>query len=90
MQTTHVRVEGRVQGVFFRDYTRNQALQLHLKGWVRNLRDGSVEAVLHGRKEDIALLLERIHEGSPNSRVDNVHISHHESDEVFTNFEIRY
>lgn len=90
MQTIHVRVEGRVQGVFFRDYTRSQALGLNLKGWVRNVRDGSVEAVICGRDEDVSLLLEHIRVGSPNSRVDDVHTSLCDSDEVFTTFEIRY
>ena len=44
MQTTHVIVEGLVQGVCFREYTRRQAYTLQLTGWVRNLPDGSVEA----------------------------------------------
>lgn len=90
MQTIHVRVEGRVQGVFFRDYTRSQALDLNLKGWVRNLSDGSVEAVVSGRDEDVSLLLKRIRAGSPHSRVDDVQIRRLQSAELFTSFEIRY
>jgi acylphosphatase len=90
MQTIHVRVEGRVQGVFFRDYTRSQALELNLKGWVRNLSDGSVEAVISGRDEDVALLLKRIRTGSPHSRVDDVQIRRLDSDETLPSFEIRY
>lgn len=90
MQTTHVRVQGRVQGVFFRDYTRSQALKLNLTGWVRNERDGSVEAVACGRKEDVFLLIEYMRKGSPHSRVDDVQTNRYESDEEFTTFEIRY
>ena len=51
MPTLHVWVEGRVQGVFFRDTTRNRALELELTGWVRNLQDGRVEAVFQGERE---------------------------------------
>ena len=90
MQVTHVRIEGRVQGVFFRDFTRSQAMQLNLTGWVRNRRDGSVESVIAGREKDISLLLDRLRQGSPGSRVDNVAVSHLESDETFTTFEVRY
>ncbi|MGW8195794.1 MAG: acylphosphatase [Desulforhopalus sp.] len=90
MKVTHVRVEGRVQGVFFRDFTRNEAKKLHLTGWVRNRRDGSVEAVICGDKSDVSLLLERLRQGSPGSRVDNLVVSDHESEEKFTTFEVRY
>lgn len=90
MQTIHIRIEGLVQGVFFRDYTRRQAIALNLKGWVRNNRDGSVEAVISGRDEDVSLLVERIRVGSPNSRVDDVQIHRHEPDELFASFEIRH
>lgn len=90
MQTIHVRVEGRVQGVFFRGYTRSQALELNLKGWVRNLSDGSVEAVISGKDENVSLLLKRIRTGSPYSRVDDVQIRRLDSDEALPSFEIRY
>jgi acylphosphatase len=85
-----MRIEGRVQGVFFRDYTCRQAIALNLKGWVRNNRDGSVEAVISGREEDVSLLVERIRLGSPNSRVDDVQIHRHQPDELFASFEIRH
>lgn len=90
MQVTHVRVEGRVQGVFFRDFTRSQAKQLNLTGWVKNMRDGSVETVLCGNEKNISLLLDRLRGGSPGSRVDKVIVSHQESDDHFTTFEVRY
>lgn len=46
-------VEGRVQRVFFRDSARTEALRLGLSGWVRNLEDGTVEAVFEGPEEDV-------------------------------------
>jgi len=65
----HVIVKGLVQGVFFRAFTREVASSLGLKGWVRNLWDGSVEAVLEGPKDRIELALERLKEGPPSARV---------------------
>jgi acylphosphatase len=90
MKTTHIIVKGRVQGVFFRDYTLKQAQQLNLTGWVRNLRDGSVEALLCGLEDNISSMLEWLGEGSPHSRVDNLQREDVESDEKHTTFEIRY
>ncbi len=49
----HIFVSGKVQGVFFRSSTRDKAKHLGLTGWVRNLEDGRVEAVLEGDKEHI-------------------------------------
>ena len=77
MQTrsVHIRVIGRVQGVFFRDYTSRKALELGLKGWVRNCRDGSVEAQISGPPETIAQMIEWFYTGSPHSRVDDVTVN---------------
>ncbi len=90
MTMTHVIVEGLVQGVSFRDYTRRQAFILHLTGWVRNLSDGSVEAVLCGPDGDIAKMLDWLRQGSPRSRVDHLHIRQVPATERFVTFEIRY
>ena len=90
MKATHIIVEGRVQGVFFRDYTRKQALQLNLTGWVRNLRDGSVEAVMCGSEDNISAMIEWLKEGSPLSRVDNLQREEIDSDEKHTTFKVRY
>lgn len=90
MKTTHVQVEGRVQGVYFRDYTQRQAYQLNLSGWVRNKLDGSVEAILSGDDTNVKAMLEWLKQGSPLSRVDNIHIHETITEEEYTTFEVRY
>lgn len=90
MTMTHVIVEGLVQGVSFREYTRRQAFILHLTGWVRNLSDGSVEAMLCGADSDITRMLDWLRQGSPRSRVDNLRIRQVPATEHFTTFAIRY
>jgi acylphosphatase len=66
-------ISGRVQGVFFRDHTQRWASSLGLLGWVKNLPDGRVEALVEGDKKKILNLERRLKEGPPMSRVDNVH-----------------
>jgi acylphosphatase len=68
----HVRVTGRVQGVFFRAWTRNQAQALGLAGWVRNCDDGSVEAQVEGEERAVDRLIALIGEGPSGARVDHV------------------
>jgi len=68
----HVLVSGRVQGVFFRDFTRQQALERGLAGWVRNLDDGRVEAVLEGERTDVESVVDRLREGPPRARVEAI------------------
>lgn len=74
MQRKHVLISGRVQGVYFRVYTREAAAGFGLRGWVRNLPDGRVEAVFEGEEQAIEKMLEWCWEGSPSSRVDKVEI----------------
>jgi acylphosphatase len=90
MRRTHVIVEGLVQGVCFRDYTRRQAFTLQLTGWIRNLPNGSVEAMLCGQSDKVAAMLQWLRQGSPRSRVDALHIDELTGEELFTTFEIRY
>jgi acylphosphatase len=72
----HVRVTGRVQGVFFRAWTREQALALGVAGWVRNCADGSVEAHVEGEQAAVAALIERMGAGPGGARVDAVKSEH--------------
>jgi acylphosphatase len=83
-------VHGRVQGVFFRDFTRRQAWELGVTGFVRNLPDGTVEAVAEGRHDVLQQLLERLRMGPSGARVDKVDFSWSEHTGEFDSFEVRY
>jgi acylphosphatase len=75
MIQVRLQVIGKVQGVWFRAYTRDCAIALQLRGWVCNEPDGSVHIVAVGTREKIDQFINQIKTGSPQSRVDNVHIS---------------
>ena len=84
-----VRVTGRVQGVFFRAWTRDEAKALGLTGWVRNAADGSVEAFLEGSESAVAKMIELLGQGPSHARVDEVDVE--EADpEVHDRFEVRH
>jgi acylphosphatase len=68
----HVIIRGRVQGVGFRAWAEYTALERGLQGWVRNRRDGSVEALFMGAPEAVAAMIAACHQGPPGSRVDNI------------------
>ena len=69
---SRVIVHGSVQGVFFRETTRRLAEQYGVTGWVRNNRDGTVEAVLEGDEEDVEPLVRFVHEGPRGAHVERV------------------
>ena len=68
----HVFIEGRVQGVYFRAHTRDEANVRGLNGWVRNLPDGRVEALFEGEREVLNSMLAWCHQGPRYSYVDRV------------------
>jgi acylphosphatase len=86
----HVIVEGRVQGVYFRAYTKDAAVKLGLSGWVRNRPDGSVEALIEGEKTAVEKMLQWLHKGSPHSLVETVHVIEEPSVGDNPTFEIQY
>jgi len=86
----HIFISGKVQGVFFRDNTRNKARLLGLFGWIRNLPDGRVEAVFEGEKEKIEEILKWLREGPEMADVDGLSVEWQDYKGEFTNFEIRY
>lgn len=88
IRTVHVRIRGRVQGVYFRAWTRNQAISLGLDGWVRNCTDGSVEAVVSGPVSAVAGMLTAFHAGPPDAVVEAVEIVQ-DGGSVPEGFEIR-
>ncbi len=73
-RTVHVRIEGRVQGVYFRAWTEKTAHELGLSGWVRNRRDGAVEALFSGAASGVAEMLARCGDGPYDARVSRVEI----------------
>ncbi len=72
MVRAHVFVLGRVQGVSYRAYAQVEAQRLGLRGWIRNLRDGRVEAVFEGSKEAVDKMLQWCHRGSALAQVSKV------------------
>ncbi len=83
-------VHGMVQGVFFRDFTRRQALTLGITGYVRNLRDGTVETVAEGPQQRLERFLEQLRVGPPSARVDRVDFKWEVHSGEFDRFEVRY
>ena len=71
----HIRITGRVQGVFFRAWTCEQARSLFLGGWVRNCPDGSVDVHVEGPTDQVDELVRRLHTGPPSAQVEDVEIS---------------
>jgi len=67
-----VRIEGLVQGVFYRYSTQQKARELGVHGWVRNLRDGSVECLLEGERDAVEALIRWCHHGPPGGHVESV------------------
>ena len=85
----HLRIEGRVQGVFFRASTLDQAVRLGLKGWVRNCPDGSVEVVAEGERKKIDDLVGWCNHGPPGSHVRNVLLQWEDFKDEFADFRVR-
>jgi acylphosphatase len=71
-KSVQVRIEGKVQQVWFRAWTTEQATKLGLKGWVRNRPDGTVEALFSGPDEAVDRMVEACWQGSPKSKVSAV------------------
>jgi acylphosphatase len=69
----HVVVHGRVQGIGYRAWTEYTALERGLEGWVRNRRDGSVEAVFAGAADVVTAMVEACRRGPTGARVDALH-----------------
>lgn len=83
-------VSGRVQGVYFRDSLRMAAKEEGVSGWVRNLPDRRVEAVLEGEPEAVLQVIEWSRRGPPAARVEGVEVTEEFFAGEFHDFEIRY
>ncbi len=90
MKRAHVWVSGWVQGVFFRAHTRDTALSLGLRGWVKNLPDGRVEAVFEGEDDALNKMVSWCHKGPAAARVDDVEVEWEEPTGEFEDFSIAY
>lgn len=88
VRTAHVQISGLVQGVGYRLWTQQTAVGLGLVGWVRNTRDGAVEAVFHGPDVAVARMIARCEAGPSGARVTNVALLDEERGS-FVGFEIR-
>lgn len=88
-ERAHVRVSGRVQGVFFRDSTRQRAEELGLAGWVRNLPDGRVEALFEGPPERVREMVDWCEEGPRQASVEDVETDFEGPGEDLQGFEVR-
>lgn len=90
VKRAHLIIKGRVQGVFYRAFTREVAVSLGLKGWVRNQVDGTVEAILEGRKSDIESAIVQCYKGPSASSVSDIDVSWEGYKGEFDSFNIRY
>lgn len=78
----HVVIRGRVQGVGYRAWTEVTALERGLQGWVRNRRDGAVEAVFDGAEDEVAAMIAECRSGPPGARVDAIDQREATADEI--------
>jgi acylphosphatase len=88
-ERAHVQISGQVQGVFFRDSTRQKAEALGLAGWVKNMPDGSVEAVFEGPSEKVREMLRWCEEGPRQASVENVDTDIEDAGGDLSGFEVR-
>ena len=85
----HVFVTGRVQGVWFRESTRERAEALGVGGWVRNLADGRVEALFEGDAATVQRAIDFVREGPRHARVESVEVREEASEHPSSQFRVR-
>lgn len=86
----HIFVSGKVQGVFFRENTRQKAEKLGVAGFVKNLKDGRVEAVLEGEREKVEKMIKWTKRGPMWAQVKDLEVSWEDYQGEFKEFEIKY
>jgi len=84
----HLKIHGRVQGVFYRDSMRREAERLAVTGWVQNCDDGTVEAMVQGAPTAVEAIVHWARSGPPHARVE--HVNTEPGDGDYTSFEILY
>lgn len=90
MKQAHIFIEGFVQGIGFRQFVKKEAVKRNIYGWVRNLPDGRVEALLAGDQKFVEQLIELCRKGPMLSAVDNVEVLWEDYDNHYTAFEISH
>jgi len=89
-QCVRIFVKGKVQGVFFRQALKVMAKKKNISGWVKNLKDGRVEALFEGEDLDVSSIVEWCHAGSANARVEDIKIKNEKFTGEFSKFEVLY
>ena len=89
-QRIKIFVTGKVQGVFFRQTLKVMAKKNNVFGWVKNLKDGRVEALLEGESEQVNRIIEWAHGGPANARVEDVEIRNENYTGEFSKFDVLY
>jgi acylphosphatase len=90
MKRWHFLITGKVQGVFFRAHMQRVAKSLGFTGWVKNLPDGSVEAIVEGPEINLAALLDWCQEGPPCANVSEVEVTDVPYKGDYTDFSVRH
>ncbi len=83
-------ISGLVQGVFYRHYTRKNAVTYGLTGWVKNRPDGRVEAVFEGKESQVAMMLDWCRIGPPSAKITDLAVFREHATGEFPDFQIRY
>ena len=87
METRHLLISGKVQGVFFRETSQRLAEKLHINGWIKNCPDGKVEAMITGEESDVERFIEFCKAGPERAFVEKVEVSKRETTD-FQKFEV--
>ena len=88
MNKVNVIIVGRVQGVWFRKYTRIKAKEMGITGWVRNESNGNVALLAEGNQDILKKFVQWLWDGSPDSEVSTVNVKWEETKGIFKSFEI--
>jgi len=89
-KSVKVKVFGFVQGIGYRSWTKRKAEELGLKGWVKNLEDGTVESYLEGEEHSLNLMIELMKKGPRFARVEKIEVKSENQVKGYENFQIVY
>jgi acylphosphatase len=87
---THLLISGKVQGVFFRSRLQREATRLGVNGWVKNLSDGRVEAILEGEEREVNQVIKFCQRGPSHAKIESVTVKRESYTGEFHNFRIQW